>query len=98
MNTALVHSLHTKWFNFSLNRSAMEAIKKARIKRSGNKLIVTLPDSFVAEEVDVLIWPSNEEQGPTQNSLSDDLLQWAEMTDEELSAITEKKQHLNAWK
>ena len=76
----------------------MEAIKKTRIKRSGNQLIVTLPDTFVAEEVDVLIWPSTEEPLAPIKSLSEDLLQWPEMTDEELSLINEKRKHLNAWK
>jgi len=76
----------------------MEAIKKTRIKRSGNQLIVTLPDTFVAEEVDVLIWPSAEEPLVPLKNLSEDLLQWPEMTDKELSLINEKRKHLNAWK
>ena len=76
----------------------MEAIKKTRIKRSGNELILTLPESFTAEEVDVLIWPSNEGTAAPVNNVSADLLQWPEMTDEELSLISEKRQHLNAWK
>ena len=76
----------------------MEAIKKTRIKRSGNQLLVTLPDTFKAEEVDVLIWASNEEATIPQTNLSEELLLWSDMTDEELSFINEKRQHLNAWK
>ncbi len=76
----------------------MEAIKKTRIKRSGNKIIVTLPDTFKAEEVDVLVWPSNEENTDVIKSLSADLLAWPEMTDQELALINEKRKHLNAWK
>ena len=76
----------------------MEAIKKTRIKRTGNQLLVTLPDTFKAEEVDVLIWASNEEASPPATNISEDLLLWPEMTDEELSLINEKRQHLNAWK
>ena len=76
----------------------MEAVKKTRIKRSGNQLILTLPDTFTAEKVDVLIWPSNEDAGAPSQNLSADLLQWPEMTDEELSLINEKRKHLNAWK
>jgi hypothetical protein len=76
----------------------MEAVKKTRVKRSGNQLILTLPDTFTAEEVDVLIWPSNEDTGAAPKNLSADLLQWPEMTDEELSLINEKRKHLNAWK
>lgn len=76
----------------------MEAVKKTRIKRSGNQLILTLPDTFKAEEVDVLIWPSSEEAIQTATGISDDLLQWPEMTDEEFLQIAEKRKHLNAWK
>ena len=76
----------------------MEAIKQTRIKRSGNQLTVTLPDTFKAEEVDVLIWASNEEAPKPATNLSEDLLLWSEMTDEELSLINEKRQHLNALK
>ena len=76
----------------------MEAIKRTRIKRNGNLLTVTLPDTFKAEEVDILIWPSAEEAFSCAKNVSEDLLQWPEMTDEELSLINEKRQHLNAWK
>ncbi len=76
----------------------MEAIKQSRIRRKGKELILILPDSFTAEEVDVIIWPSSEDPIDTSNSVSADLLNWPEMTDEELSFITEKRKHLNAWK
>ncbi len=76
----------------------MEAIKQNRIKRDGNKITLILPDTFSAEEVDVLIWPSNEKAEPNDKNISPDLLSWPEMTDEELAAITEKRKHLNAWK
>ena len=58
------------------NLLAMEAIKQTRIKRSGNQLLVTLPDTFKAEEVDVLIWASNEEASPPATNISEDLLLW----------------------
>jgi len=76
----------------------MEAIKKSRIKLKGKELVLTLPDSFTAEEVDVLIWPSNEESAELNKNISADLLKWPEMTDEELSLINEKRKHLNSWK
>ena len=76
----------------------MEAIKKSRIKLKGKELVLTLPDSFTAEEVDVLIWPSNEESVELNTNISADLLKWPEMTDEELSLINEKRKHLNSWK
>ncbi len=76
----------------------MEAIKKTRVKRNGNKITLTLPDSFTAEEVDVLIWPSNDTTETPVKRMREDLLNWPEMTDEELTLINEKKKHLNAWK
>ncbi len=76
----------------------MEAIKKTRVKRVGNKITLILPDTFSAEEVDVLIWPSNEETIPGDKNISSSLLDWPEMNDEELALITEKGKHLNAWK
>ncbi len=76
----------------------METIKQTRVKRNGNKLILTLPETFKAEEVDVLIWPSDKENALTNESLSNHLLEWPQMSDEELSYINEKRRHLNAWK
>jgi hypothetical protein len=76
----------------------MEAIKQNRVKRDGNKITLILPDSFSAEEVDVLIWPSNEEAERNYKNISSDLLSWPDMTDEEFAVITEKRKHLNAWK
>ncbi len=76
----------------------MEAIKQTRIKRTGKELILVLPDNFTADEVDILIWPSNEGIEICEKKISDDLLQWPEMSDEELATITEKRKHLNAWK
>ena len=76
----------------------MEAIKQSHIKRNGNELVLILPDSFKAEEVDVLIWPSNDVPSDLNKSMSADLLKWPEISDEELSLINEKRKHLNSWK
>ncbi|MEO6547734.1 MAG: hypothetical protein ABIN94_07025 [Ferruginibacter sp.] len=78
----------------------MEAIKQSHLKRTGNKLIITIPDSFAAEEVDVLIWPSEKSSESVKSvlPLSEQLLNWPEMTDEELNLIEEKRKHLNSWK
>jgi hypothetical protein len=78
----------------------MEAIKQSHIKRTGNKLILTIPDSFSAEEVDVLIWPSEtaKENSKNTNLISEQLLQWPVMTDEEFQFIEEKRKHFNEWK
>jgi hypothetical protein len=76
----------------------MEAIKRTHVKRKGNELVLILPDSFTAAEVDVLIWPSDEEIEKPNESISADLLKWPEMTDEEFSSINEKRKHLNEWK
>ena len=59
----------------------MEAIKQTRIKRTGKELILVLPDNFTADEVDILIWPSNEGIEISEKKISDDLLQWPEMSD-----------------
>ncbi len=76
----------------------MEAIKKTHIKCTGNQLTLTLPETFKAEEVDVLIWASNEETPRPATNRSEDLFLWPDMTDDELLLINEKRQHLNAWK
>lgn len=76
----------------------MEALKQNSIKRDGNKIVLILPDSFTAEEVDVLIWPSDKNNTIPDSNLSAELLSWPEMSDEELSSINEKRKHLNTWK
>ena len=81
----------------------MEAIRKSRIRRRGNEIVVQLPDSFTASEVDVIVWASDnaaDENKETDNinSFSEYLLNWPEMTDEELQSIEEKRKQLNQWK
>jgi hypothetical protein len=39
----------------------MEAVRKKRVRRTGRQVTVDLPDDFKAEEVDVIILPSTEE-------------------------------------
>ena len=81
----------------------MEAVRKSRIRRRGNEIVVQLPDSFTANEVDVIVWASDnaaDENKETDNinSFSEYLLNWPEMTDEELQSIEEKRKQLNQWK
>ena len=81
----------------------MEAVRKSRIRRRGNEIVVQLPDSFTANEVDVIVWASDnaiDENKETANinSFSEYLLNWPEMTDEELQSIEEKRNQLNKWK
>ena len=81
----------------------MEAIRKSRIRRKGNEIVVQLPDSFTANEVDVIVWASDnaiDENKETANinSFSEYLLNWPEMSDEELQSIEEKRKQLNQWK
>ena len=81
----------------------MEAIRKSRIRRKGNEIVVQLPDSFTANEVDVIVWASDnaiDENKETANinSFSEYLLNWPEMSDEELQSIEEKRNQLNKWK
>lgn len=46
----------------------MEAIRKKKVKRTGKKLIIDLPDTFIAEEVDLILWPSIDESVPQQDT------------------------------
>lgn len=39
----------------------MEAIRKTKVKRTGRQIIIDLPDDFKAEEVDMILWPSENE-------------------------------------
>lgn len=39
----------------------MEAVRKKRIKRTGQQITIDLPKEFKAEEVDVIILPSSED-------------------------------------
>jgi hypothetical protein len=49
----------------------MEAIRKKKIKRTGKQLIIDLPEDFKAEEVDVIVWRSQDEElQPAENSKS----------------------------
>ncbi|MEO8209481.1 MAG: hypothetical protein ABI840_02885 [bacterium] len=46
----------------------MEAIRR-KIKRTGNKLIIELPEDFIAEEIEMIIFPkeSSEERNSSEN-------------------------------
>jgi hypothetical protein len=76
----------------------METLTKKNIRRKGNQLIIELPESFHATEVDVLVYPSQvENEGSKSASMSDYLAGWPEMTDSDLKYIEEKRKHLQAW-
>jgi hypothetical protein len=49
----------------------MEAIRKKKIKREGRKVVIELPEDFTAEEVEVIVWPSENE---SKSELSDEEL------------------------
>jgi hypothetical protein len=51
----------------------MEAIRKKRIKRTGKQVIVDLPEDFKAEEVDLILWASQEESETGQKDKSLDV-------------------------
>ncbi|HEY9488465.1 MAG TPA: hypothetical protein VIQ51_09035 [Chryseosolibacter sp.] len=53
----------------------MDAIRKKRIKRTGRQVIVDLPENFTAEEVDLILWPSIEENENVKKNQTD-LLEW----------------------
>lgn len=50
----------------------MEAIRKKKVKRIGKQIIVDLPEDFKAEEVDLILWASQEETETNQKDKSID--------------------------
>jgi len=61
----------------------MEAIRKKRVRRTGRQVTVELPDDFKAEEVDVIILPSTEEE--EQKIGKTELAEWRKSLVEEFS-------------
>lgn len=61
----------------------MEAIRKKRVRRTGRQVTVELPDDFKAEEVDVIILPSTEEDEQTIGKT--ELAEWRKSLVEEFS-------------
>jgi hypothetical protein len=61
----------------------MEAIRKKKVRRSGKHVTIELPDDFKAEEVDIIVLPSKEENDPIANSI--DLEEWRKSLKEEFS-------------
>jgi hypothetical protein len=61
----------------------MEAIRKKRVRRTGRHVTVELPDDFKAEEVDVIILPSTEEDEQTIGKT--ELAEWRKSLVEEFS-------------
>jgi hypothetical protein len=61
----------------------MEAIRKKRVRRTGRHVTVELPDDFKAEEVDVIILPSTEED--EQKIGKTELAEWRKSLVEEFS-------------
>ena len=76
----------------------METLTKKNIRRKGNQLIIELPESFHATEVDVLVYPSQvEHEGPKPVSMSDYLAGWPDLSDSDLNYIEEKRKHFKEW-
>jgi hypothetical protein len=61
----------------------MEAVRKKRVRRTGRQVTVELPDDFKAEEVDVIILPSTEED--EQAIGKTELAEWRKSLVEEFS-------------
>jgi hypothetical protein len=61
----------------------MEAIRKKRVRRTGRQITVDLPDDFKAEEVDVIILPSTEEDEKAISKT--ELAEWRKSLVEEFS-------------
>ena len=52
----------------------MEAIRRKKIKTINRKVIIDLPENFSASEVDVIVWPSVEEDVNKNSSMTNE--QW----------------------
>jgi RNase P protein component len=61
----------------------MEAIRRKKVKRIGRQVTVDLPDDFKAEEVDVIILPSKEENDSPESPI--DIEEWRKSLKEEFS-------------
>jgi hypothetical protein len=61
----------------------MEAVRKKRVRRTGRQVTVELPDDFKAEEVDVIILPSTEEDEKAISKT--ELAEWRKSLVEEFS-------------
>ena len=61
----------------------MEAVRKKRVRKTGRQVTVELPDDFKAEEVDVIILPSTEEDEQTIGKT--ELAEWRKSLVEEFS-------------
>ncbi len=76
----------------------METLTKKNIKRNGNQLIIELPESFHAKEVDVLVYPSQKEEDDLKIApMSEYLLSWPDMDERDFKHIEDKRKHLQAW-
>ena len=56
----------------------MIAIRKNKVKKNGNSVTIELPDNFPGEEVDAILWPSNEEAAVSDSMSEADLKKWRE--------------------
>jgi len=61
----------------------MEAIRMKKVKRTGRQITVDLPDNFKAEEVDVIVLPSKDEDEKRLND--DELAAWRKSLIEQFS-------------
>jgi hypothetical protein len=61
----------------------MEAIRREKVKRTGRQVTVELPDDFKAEEMEVIILPSTEEEEKKLSAI--DLKEWRRSLIEEFS-------------
>lgn len=61
----------------------MEAIRRQKVKRTGRQVTVELPDDFKAEEMEVIILPSTEEEEKKLSAI--DLKEWRRSLIEEFS-------------
>lgn len=64
----------------------MEAIRKKKVKTKEGKIIIDLPENFTAKEVDLIIWPSEDEKA--DENISDvELATWRTKYEQLLCAV-----------
>lgn len=76
----------------------MEILTKKNVRRDGNLLIIELPESFVATELDVMVYPSlGSSNRNSDSNISDFLASLPEISEQDIHFIEEKRKHLNLW-
>ncbi len=60
----------------------MEAIRRKKVKRIGRQITIDLPDDFKANEVDLIIWPSADDESDKKVLDATSLNKWRDELDQ----------------